>query len=114
MKLDCRDKLDLEDGSTCVFVKSKGWYEGFLPRFNLYDSSDALVVKCRIMGNSDYCVGGSSFRLYPACTLMFLSSIPRILTTTALCLAAVALAFTPSATKCRKRATKCPPCASIY
>lgn len=50
MKLDCRDKLDLKDGSTCVFVKSRGWYEGFLPRFNLYDSSDALVVKCRIIG----------------------------------------------------------------
>ena len=46
--LDCRDKLTLEDGSTCVFLKATGW--DFLPRFDLYDSSGALAVKCRMIG----------------------------------------------------------------
>ena len=48
MKLDCRDKLVLEDGSTCVLLKNKAFAN--LPRFDLYDSSGALLVKCRIMG----------------------------------------------------------------
>lgn len=46
--LDCRDKLTLADGSTCVFLKATGW--DFLPRFNLYDSSGTLQVKCRMIG----------------------------------------------------------------
>ena len=46
--LDCRDKLTLEDGSTCVFMKNTAFRH--LPCFNLYDSSGALVVKCRMIG----------------------------------------------------------------
>ena len=48
MKLDCRDKLVLEDGSTCVLLKNKAFAN--LPRFDLYDSSGALLVKCRMIG----------------------------------------------------------------
>ena len=46
--LDCRDKLTLEDGSTCVFMKNTAFRH--LPCFNLYDSSGVLVVKCRMIG----------------------------------------------------------------
>lgn len=46
--LDCRDKLTLADGSSCVFLKATGW--NFLPRFDLYDSSGTLLVKCRMIG----------------------------------------------------------------
>ena len=48
MQLDCRDKLVLEDGSTCVLLKNKAF--AHLPRFDLYDSSGALLVKCRLIG----------------------------------------------------------------
>lgn len=48
MKLDCRDKLTLEDGSTCVFMKHGAL--SYLPRFDLYDSYGLLQVKCRMMG----------------------------------------------------------------
>ena len=48
MELDCRDKLTLEDGSTCVFEKYRA--SAHLPCFDLYDSSGALLVKCRMIG----------------------------------------------------------------
>ena len=48
MELDCRDKLTLEDGSTCILLKNKAF--AHLPRFDLYDSSGALLVKCRLIG----------------------------------------------------------------
>ena len=48
MELDCRDKLTLEDGSTCILLKNKAF--AHLPRFDLYDSSGALLVKCRMIG----------------------------------------------------------------
>ncbi len=48
MQLDCRDKLVLEDGSTCIFMKNSALHH--LPHFDLYDSSGALLVKCRIKG----------------------------------------------------------------
>ena len=48
MQLDCRDKLVLEDGSTCVLLKNEAF--AHLPRFDLYDSSGALLVKCRMIG----------------------------------------------------------------
>ena len=48
MQLDCRDKLVLEDGSTCILLKNKAF--AHLPRFDLYDSSGALLVKCRMIG----------------------------------------------------------------
>lgn len=46
--LDCRDKLTLEDGSTCIYMKNRAF--AHLPRFDLYDSSGALLVKCRMIG----------------------------------------------------------------
>lgn len=46
--LDCRDKLTLEDGSTCILLKNKAF--AHLPRFDLYDSSGTLQVKCRMIG----------------------------------------------------------------
>ncbi len=46
--LDCRDKVTLEDGSTCVFMKNSALHH--LPHFDLYDSSGALLVKCRTKG----------------------------------------------------------------
>ncbi len=46
--LDCRDKLTLEDGSTCIYMKNRAF--AYLPRFDLYDSSGALLVKCRMIG----------------------------------------------------------------
>ncbi len=48
LTLDCREKLALADGSTCVFMKYRAF--AHLPRFDLYDSSGALAVKCRIIG----------------------------------------------------------------
>ena len=48
MQLDCRDKLILEDGSTCALLKNKAF--AHLPRFDLYDSSGALLVKCQMIG----------------------------------------------------------------
>ena len=48
MELDCRDKLTLEDGSTCILLKNKAF--AHLPRFDLHDSSGALLVKCRMTG----------------------------------------------------------------
>ena len=51
MKLDCRDKLILEDGSACVFMNlgAKGDNLG-LCSFDLFDASGALTVKSRIKG----------------------------------------------------------------
>lgn len=48
LTLDCRDKLTLEDGSTCIFMKNRAFAD--LPRFDLYAPSGALLVKCRIIG----------------------------------------------------------------
>ena len=51
MKLDCRDKLTLEDGSTCAFMNhSAGWDSIRLCMFDLYAPSGTLIVKCRVMG----------------------------------------------------------------
>ena len=51
MKLDCRDKLILEDGSTCAFMNhSEGWDSVRLCMFDLYAPSGTLIVKCRVMG----------------------------------------------------------------
>ena len=51
MELDCRDKLTLEDGSTCAFMNhSAGWDSIRLCMFDLYAPSGTLIVKCRIMG----------------------------------------------------------------
>lgn len=51
MELDCRDKLMLEDGSTCAFMNhSAGWDSIRLCMFDLYAPSGTLIVKCRIMG----------------------------------------------------------------
>ncbi|MCI7004860.1 MAG: hypothetical protein MR890_05530 [Akkermansia muciniphila] len=51
MKLDCRDKLMLEDGSTCAFMNhSAGWDSIRLCMFDLYAPSGTLIVKCRVMG----------------------------------------------------------------
>lgn len=51
MKLDCRNKLMLEDGSTCAFMNlsAREDYSRFC-MFDLYDSSGALMVKSRIKG----------------------------------------------------------------
>ena len=46
--LDCRDKLTLEDGSTCILLKNKAF--AHLYCFDLYDSSGTLQVKCRMIG----------------------------------------------------------------
>ncbi len=49
--LDCRDKLTLEDGSTCVYWKNRGGFgNNRFPHFDLYDSSGALLVKFRVTG----------------------------------------------------------------
>ena len=45
---DCRDKLTPADGSTCVFMKCRAF--AHLPRFDLYDASEALLVQCRMVG----------------------------------------------------------------
>ena len=51
MKLDCRDKLILEDGSTCAFMNhSEGWDSIRFCMFDLYAPSGTLIVKCRVMG----------------------------------------------------------------
>ena len=51
MKLDCRDKLMLEDGSTCAFMNhSAGWDNIRFCMFDLYAPSGTLIVKCRVMG----------------------------------------------------------------
>ena len=52
MQLDCRDKLVLEDGSTCAFINhsAEGGDSIRLCMFDLYDSSGALLVKCRMIG----------------------------------------------------------------
>ena len=52
MQLDCRDKLVLEDGSTCAFINhsAEGGDSIRLCMFDLYDSSGALLVKCRLIG----------------------------------------------------------------
>ena len=52
MQLDCRDKLVLEDGSTCAFINhsAEGGNSIRLCMFDLYDSSGALLVKCRMIG----------------------------------------------------------------
>ena len=52
MQLDCRDKLVLEDGSTCAFIyhSAEGGDSIRLCMFDLYDSSGALLVKCRLIG----------------------------------------------------------------
>ena len=51
MQLDCRDKLVLEDGSTCAFMNhSEGWDSIRFCMFDLYAPSGTLIVKCRIMG----------------------------------------------------------------
>ena len=51
MQLDCRDKLVLEDGSTCAFINhsAEGGDSIRLCMFDLYDSSGALLVKCRLI-----------------------------------------------------------------
>lgn len=46
--LDCREKLTLADGSSCVLMKCRAF--AHLPRFDLYDSSEALPVQCRMVG----------------------------------------------------------------
>ena len=48
MELDYQDKLTLEDGSTCILLENNAF--AHLPRFDLYDSSGALLVKCRMIG----------------------------------------------------------------
>ena len=48
MELDYQDKLTLEDGSTCILLENNAFAP--LPRFDLYDSSGALLVKCRMIG----------------------------------------------------------------
>ena len=51
MELDCRDKLMLEDGSTCAFMNhSAGWDNIRFCMFDLYAPSGTLIVKCRVMG----------------------------------------------------------------
>ena len=52
MQLDCRDKLVLEDGSTCAFINHSAEGGDSIRRrmFDLYDSSGALLVKCRLIG----------------------------------------------------------------
>ncbi len=46
--LDCRDKVTLEDGSTCIFMKNSALHH--LPHFDLYAPSGTLIVKCRVIG----------------------------------------------------------------
>ena len=51
MELDCRDKLMLEDGSTCAFINHSARWESIrLCMFDLYAPSGTLIVKCRVMG----------------------------------------------------------------
>ena len=51
MKLDGRDKLTLEDGSICAFMPPSASLDNLrLCMFDMYDSTGALMVKCRIMG----------------------------------------------------------------
>ena len=51
MKLDCRDKLTLENGSICVFMSPRASLDNLrLRMFDMYDSAGALMLKCRIMG----------------------------------------------------------------